>query len=199
MSREFVLREEIAVTAPIERCFLLSTSLAIVQRELGMRPVRGRTTGLVTGGDSVRWQGWQMGLPQYHESLIEAFDPPVFFRDRMIDGRFRTFEHDHRFTDHGNGMVVLADELRFTMPLGWPGEMVGRWIMVPHIRGLMGRRFRLLKRIAESEEWRQYLEPAAPGIPSTQSPLSHSPEPPDVTAGDIRSPLPPSGQTNRSG
>jgi hypothetical protein len=29
--------------------------------------------------------------------------------------------------------------------------------MVPHIRGLMARRFRLLKRVAESEEWRKYL------------------------------------------
>ncbi len=25
------------------------------------------------GGDTVRWEGWQLGLPQFHESLIEAF------------------------------------------------------------------------------------------------------------------------------
>jgi ligand-binding SRPBCC domain-containing protein len=181
MAREFVLRDEIAVAAPIERCFLLSTSLAIVERELGMHPVRGKTSGLVVGGDTVRWQGWQMGMPQYHESLIEAFDPPVFFRDRMIAGRFRTFEHDHRFTDHGNGMVLLVDELRFTMPLGWLGEMVGRWIMVPHIRGLMGRRFKLLKHIAEGDEWRRYLEPVTPGASTAQPALDHSPKPPGLS------------------
>jgi hypothetical protein len=30
--------------------------------------------------------------------------------------------------------------------------------MVPHIAGLLAARFRLLKRVAESEEWRHYLE-----------------------------------------
>jgi ligand-binding SRPBCC domain-containing protein len=155
--REFVLREETTVRAPIERCFLLSTSLALVERELGMRPVGGRTTGLVVGGDTVRWQGWKFGLPIFHESLIEEFKLPMFFRDRMIAGRFATFEHDHRFEDLGDGQVRLADDLRFAMPLGWLGWLVGRLVMVPHIRGLMQRRFLLLKRIAEGENWRGYL------------------------------------------
>jgi ligand-binding SRPBCC domain-containing protein len=158
----FTLRDEIVARAPVERCFLLSTSVAIVERELGMHPVRGRTAGLVVGGDTVRWEGRQFGLPQFHESLIEMFEPPVFFRDRMIAGRFASFEHDHRFTDLGDGTVALADELRFTMPFGWVGELVGKWVLVPHIRGLMRRRFRLLKRIAEGEEWREYLAPKLP-------------------------------------
>ena len=96
MSHIFTVRDEISVQASVERCFLLSTSVALVQRELGMRPVRGRTSGLVVGGDTVRWEGWKFGLPQVHESLIERFEPPVFFRDRMIAGRFASFEHDHR-------------------------------------------------------------------------------------------------------
>src|SRR5271163_4655807 len=86
MAREFVLRDEIVVRAPIERCFLLSTSIEIVEQELKMRPIRGRTSGFVTGGDTVRWEGWRLGLPQFHESLIEQFELPVFFRDRMIAG-----------------------------------------------------------------------------------------------------------------
>jgi ligand-binding SRPBCC domain-containing protein len=157
MARLFTLRDEIVVQAPIVRCFLLSTSVAIVERELHMHPVRGRTSGLVVGGDTVRWEGWQLGLPQFHQSLIEAFDPPVFFRDRMIAGRFASFEHDHKFQDQGDGSVVLSDELRFTMPLGWAGNLVGAFALVPHIRALMKRRFKLLKRIAEGDEWKQYL------------------------------------------
>ncbi len=153
----FVLRDETLVRAPIERCFLLSTNLEIVERELGMHPVRGRTSGLVVDGDTVRWEGWQLGLPQFHESLIEAFHPPVFFRDRMIAGRFASFEHDHHLVDQGDGSVLLRDEIRFIMPLGWPGAVVGRLVLEPHIRGLMRRRFRLLKRISETEEWRRYL------------------------------------------
>lgn len=158
MARLFVLNDEMVVRAPVERCFLLSTSVAIVKRELGMRPVSGRTSGLVTGGDTVLWKGWQLGLPQFHQSLIEAFQPPVFFRDRMIAGRFASFEHDHRFEDREDGTVLLADQVRFSMPLGFLGAGAGAWLLTPHIRGLMRRRFKLLKGIAEGEEWRKYLD-----------------------------------------
>jgi ligand-binding SRPBCC domain-containing protein len=160
MSQIFTLKDEISISAPIERCFLLSTSVEIVEQELKMRPVHGRTSGLVVSGDTVCWKGWQLGLPQYHESLIEPFDPPTFFRDRMIAGRFASFEHQHRFMDCGDGTVRLSDEVRFTMRWGWPGWLAGKWLLAPHIRGLLHRRFRLLKRIAESEEWRRYLPSA---------------------------------------
>jgi ligand-binding SRPBCC domain-containing protein len=161
MARQFVLRDEVVVYAPIDRCFLLSTSIEIVRCELRMRPVRGRTAGLVTGGDTVRWRGWKFGVPQMHESLIEAFQPYAFFRDRMIAGRFRSFEHDHAFDLLADGSVRMRDEVRFTMRCGWIGDVVGQWLLAPHIRGLLRRRFALLRRIAEGEEWRKYLPGSA--------------------------------------
>lgn len=51
MAHEFVLRDQAVIDAPLERCFLLSTSIEIVVRELGMRPVTGRTSGLVRDGN----------------------------------------------------------------------------------------------------------------------------------------------------
>jgi ligand-binding SRPBCC domain-containing protein len=155
--RTFVLRDSIVIHAPLERCFRLSCDIAIVERELGMKAVEGRTEGLVTGGDVIRWEGWQLGFWHYHVSLISLWQPPVFFQDRMIAGRFRSFEHDHRLTETEDG-VLLSDELRFEMLLDEAGWVVGRTVLVPHIRGLMRKRFRLLKKIAESEEWRRYLE-----------------------------------------
>ncbi len=161
MGKRLLLRDEVRVQAPIERCFLLSTNLEIVEDVLKMRPVRGRTRGLVRGDDTVRWVGWQLGLPHMHESLIERFEPPVFFRDRMIAGRFAWFEHDHQFVDRGDGSVLLRDEVRFAMPLGWLGWLAGRWLMAPHIRRLMRKRFARLKQIAEGDEWRRYLPTSA--------------------------------------
>lgn len=157
MAHTWIVADKLSVRAPAERCFLLSTSVALVAHELRMRPVRGRTSGLVVGGDTVRWEGWQLGLPQFHESLIEPFEPFVFFRDRMIAGRFASFEHDHRFTDQGDGTVLMSDEVRFSMPLGWVGDLVGKYVLEPHIRQLLKKRFALLKRIAEGEEWKKYL------------------------------------------
>ncbi len=153
----FTLKDQIVIRAPLRRCFLLSTSVAIVEKELRMRPVAGRISGLVSGGDTITWRGWQFGLPQVHQSLITGFDPGRFFQDTMIAGRFASFQHDHAFADNGNGSVTLVDELRFTMPFGWPGWLVGRVLMVPHIRRLLRRRFKLIKRIAETEQWREYL------------------------------------------
>ncbi len=168
MAELFTLKDEVLVRAPIERCFLLSTSVALVQRELGMNPVRGRTSGLVIAGDTVRWEGWQLWLPQYHESLIEPFKPPVFFRDSMIAGRFASFQHDHNFIDRKDGHVVLLDEVRFAMPLGSVGALLGRTVMVPHIRDLMRRRFAMLKRLAETDGWREYLPELSLQTPATR-------------------------------
>ena len=153
----FILRDQIVVHAPIERCFLLSTSVAVVERELKMRPMAGRTSGFVQDGDTVLWKGWQLGFPQFHQSKINQYEQNVFFQDFMLRGRFRTFEHDHAFLKQGNGTVLLRDELRFTMPFGVAGWVVGRWVLLPHIRGLMRKRFGLIKRLAEGEGWRAYL------------------------------------------
>jgi hypothetical protein len=78
MARTFTLREKIAVRAPIERSFLLSTSVAIVQRELRMHPVRGRTTGFVVAGDTVQWQGWQRDFGSDIESLLRQTISEIF-------------------------------------------------------------------------------------------------------------------------
>ena len=156
-SQVFVVTERVEVLAPIERCFALSTHLAVVELTLAMRPVSGQTKGTVAGGDLVRWRGWKWGLPHVHESLIEAFEPAFFFRDRMIAGRFDAFEHDHRFTACGNGSALLRDELRFSMRWGAPGLMIARGLVLPHVRKLIRDRFALIKRLAEGEEWRRYV------------------------------------------
>jgi ligand-binding SRPBCC domain-containing protein len=157
LGKMFTLRDSIVIQAPVERCFLLSTSIEVVALTLGMRPVEGKLGGSIVAGDQLLWRGWKFGLPQMHETLITGFDAPRFFQDTMGRGRFATFQHDHRFTEVDGG-TLLEDELRFSMPLGWAGEMVGRVVMVPHIRGLLKRRFGLLKGLAEGDGWREYVD-----------------------------------------
>jgi ligand-binding SRPBCC domain-containing protein len=157
----FVIEDSIQIDAPIERCFLLSTSVDLVARTLGMKPVRGKTSGLICDRDRVEWRGWKFGLPQRHETLITAYERPTFFQDSMDSGRFRIFSHDHKLTAAG-ARTLLHDTVRFSMPFGRAGKLLGQTILVPHIRGLLRRRFALLKHIAESqsEEWRIYLPEA---------------------------------------
>ena len=160
VGKTFTLRDSVVIGAPVERCFRLSTSIEVVGLTLGMRPVSGRMSGFVEAGDRLVWRGWKFGLPQVHESLITGFEEPsggeAFFQDTMGRGRFATFQHDHSFTAVEGG-TLLEDELRFSMPLGWAGEVVGRVVMVPHIKGLLRRRFALLKELAEGDGWREFV------------------------------------------
>ncbi len=157
MGKQFTLRDRILIAAPIERCFRLSTSIEVVALTLAMRPVEGKTGGMIAANDQLLWRGWKFGLPQMHETLITGFDEPTFFLDTMGRGRFATFQHDHHFSATEDGGTLLQDELRFSMPFGAAGALVGAVIMVPHIEGLLRRRFALLKQLAEGDGWRDYL------------------------------------------
>lgn len=161
MGKTFTLRDSTVIAAPIERCFQLSTSIEVVALTLGMRPVEGKLEGMILAGDRLVWRGWKFGMPQMHETLITGYrEPksgePAFFQDTMGRGRFQTFQHDHRFTQTSGG-TLLEDELRFSMPLRWAGEIAGKFVMVPHIQGLLRRRFALLKRLAEADGWREFI------------------------------------------
>ena len=152
----FLLHGSTEVNAPIERCFQLSCSVALVHEELGMCAVSGRTRGMVRGGDVVRWEGWQLGMRHHHVSRISSYEAPVFLQDTMLDGRFQYFQHDHHLREIAGG-TLLTDELRFSLPFGALGRLVARHIMVPHIRKLLKSRFSRIKRIAEGNDWQEYL------------------------------------------
>jgi len=156
----FVVRDYEHVNAPIERCFQLATHLQLVSDVLGMKAVErngARSEGLVAGGDRVVWYGWKFGLPHMHESVISRYDPPIFFQDTMERGRFKRFQHDHQFNEVG-GHTLMVDYVRFSLPMGLAGRLVGRQIVVPHVVKLLRTRLLLLRRLAEGEGWRQYLE-----------------------------------------
>lgn len=156
----FRLKESIHINAPIDRCFLLSTNVALVQQTIKLTPVAGRTTGLIVGNDTVRWSGWKFGLPVSHESLITEYERPAFFQDTQNRGWFKRFQHDHRFEDI-DGRTLLIDIVRFSLPFGLPGRVIGKHIVVPHVLDLMQKRFHLIKRIAEGNDWERYVAPAA--------------------------------------
>lgn len=155
----FVVSDRIHVNAPIERCFLLSTNLELVKHSLKMTLVprqSTRTSGLVEGGDRLMWKGWAFGLPHRHETVISKYERPNFFQDTMARGRFKRFEHDHFFTEIG-GRTLLNDKIRFSLPFGILTRPLGRFVVTPYVSRLLRHRLELLKRVAESDEWKRYL------------------------------------------
>ena len=167
----FRLKESIHVNAPIDRCFLLATSIALVQQTLRLKPVEGKTTGLIVGGDQLIWRGWKFGLPAMHETLITGYDRPNFFQDTMGRGYFRKFQHDHLFEDI-DGRTLMVDVVKFSMPFGPVGRVIGKQVVVPHVMGLLLARFNLLKRIAEGSDWERYLVGAGQPVERVAAELS---------------------------
>ncbi|MEI9981729.1 MAG: hypothetical protein WDN23_22575 [Edaphobacter sp.] len=155
----FTISDSIFINAPIERCFLLSTNVELIGIALGMKPIEGKTSGLVVEDDRLLWAGWKFGLPQMHESRITKYERPTFFQDTMERGRFKRYQHDHYFYEMDE-RTVLNNKIRFTVPLGIVGKLVAQFVLVPYLSRRLKRRLSLLKRVAESnKEWAKYLPP----------------------------------------
>src|SRR5271170_2909692 len=153
----FTISDSIFIKAPIERCFLLSTNIELVGRSLGMKPIEGKTRGMIVADDKLLWAGWKFGLPQMHESVVTRYEKPDFFQDTMARGRFKRYQHDHYFYEMDE-RTVLNDKIRFAMPLGPIGQLVGKFVLVPYISRRLRRRLVLLRKVAENRKvWQKYL------------------------------------------
>jgi ligand-binding SRPBCC domain-containing protein len=75
----------------------------------------------------------------------------------MVKGAFRRMTHDHDFTDQPQG-TLMTDRFDFASPFGPLGAMVDRVFLAGYLRRFIVQRNAILKRVAESEEWRRYLE-----------------------------------------
>lgn len=145
-----VLHTEIA--APPERCFELSLDLDVHRRSMehsGERIVGGRTAGVLGLGEEVTWEAKHFGIWHHHTSRITRHDPPRYFRDSMVRGRFERFEHDHYFEPLAQG-TVMRDVLDFASPCGVLGRLVDRVVLARYLERLLVRRNAMIKREAEA-------------------------------------------------
>jgi ligand-binding SRPBCC domain-containing protein len=154
---KIVIRTEIA--APIERCFDLARSIDLhveTQRGHAEVAVAGVTRGLIGLGQQVTWQARHFGISQKLTSRVVAFDRPKHFRDSMVQGAFRRFDHDHDFEEHA-GKTVMIDVFDFESPLGPLGWLVDRLVLRRYLSRLLEDRAALIRRVAESDEWQRVV------------------------------------------
>jgi ligand-binding SRPBCC domain-containing protein len=151
------------VEAPPERCFDLSRSVELHTRSTlatGERAVAGVTTGLIGPGEQVTWRARHLGVWQTLTSRIVAFDRPRHFRDAQVRGAFRRFDHDHFFAPDGTG-TLIRDVFDFEAPGGLLGRAVERLFLTRYMRRLLLDRNEVIRQVAESEEWKAYVDPGA--------------------------------------
>jgi ligand-binding SRPBCC domain-containing protein len=154
------LTEITLIHGPIERCFDLSRSIDLHKASTartGEQAVAGVTAGLIGMSEEVTWRARHLGVWQEMTSRITGFDPPAYFQDTMVRGTFRSFQHDHFFSEKG-GATEMKDVLRFAAPIPILGRLA-EIFLGPYLRRFLGERNRLLKGVAESDGWHKYLYP----------------------------------------
>lgn len=110
---------ETKIAAPIRRCFDLSRSVeahVASTQKTGEQVVAGKRQGLLEVGEEVTWEARHFGIRQRLSSRITKMDRPWFFQDAMIQGAFRSFEHDHHFHEAAEGETFMVDVVRFEAP-----------------------------------------------------------------------------------
>ena len=157
-----IIELETTIAAPPERCFLLSLSIDLHMASTaptGERAIAGVTHGIIGPNQTVTWRGRHFGLMLTHTSLIDRYDPPKYFRDVMIKGHFRSFEHEHFFESMEDGGTLMRDRLVLAAPFGPLGWLAERLILRAYLTRFLCQRNAVIKRIAESPsgEWQQYL------------------------------------------
>jgi ligand-binding SRPBCC domain-containing protein len=106
-----VIKTELRVHAPIDVVFDLSRSIdlhKISTAHTNEEAVAGKTSGLISMGESVTWRARHFGISQLLTSKITAFDPPFHFTDEMVSGAFKSFTHGHFFREQ-EGVTIMTD------------------------------------------------------------------------------------------
>jgi ligand-binding SRPBCC domain-containing protein len=159
-----VIKLSTEIRAPLERAFDLARSVDVHMASTahtGERAVAGVTSGLMELGQEVTWRARHFGTWQHLTSRITAFVRPFHFRDSMVRGAFQRFDHDHFFSQRGE-LTLMRDVFDFEAPFGILGRIAGRLFLTEYMRRLLVTRNALIKTVAESDQWRDYI-PHPPG------------------------------------
>jgi len=147
-----LIRLETAINAPAERCFDLSLSVDLHRHSVAHtheRPIAGVTSGMMKCGESVTWEAVHFGIKQRLTSKITAYERPYRFTDEMAEGIFQEMIHLHEFVPQPPGTLMI-DLFTFRAPLGILGRVAEVLVLTHYMKGLLLRRNRYLKQVAEA-------------------------------------------------
>jgi ligand-binding SRPBCC domain-containing protein len=156
------IRETVLIQAPIERCFDLARSVEVhvlgnIHFRESAEAIGGRTTGLIELGERVTWRARHFWMWHELTSEITSFQSPAYFQDVMVRGIFRSMTHDHYFRQLPSGQTEMRDVFLFAAPIPVLGRLAEVLFLARYMRKLLLERNRVIRQVAESEEWRRYI------------------------------------------
>ena len=115
---------------PPEIGFSIQTPLPIVMRE----------------GTLIDYTIRLHGLPMRWRTRIERWVPNEMFVDVQLRGPYARWIHRHTFSDDGRGGTVIADEVRYALPL-WPFGELAHPIVRMQLRRIFSHRTESVRRL----------------------------------------------------
>jgi ligand-binding SRPBCC domain-containing protein len=140
------------INAPIEKVFDLSRSIDLHMestKQTGEQAIAGRTSGLIELGETVTWRAKHFGIWQNLTSKITEFNYPSFFVDEMVSGAFKSFKHEHHFSE-ADGHTIMKDVFVFESPFGALGRLFNWLILNRYMANLLTKRNQVIKDVAEN-------------------------------------------------
>jgi ligand-binding SRPBCC domain-containing protein len=148
------------ISAPAERCFLLSLSIDLHKESTHShkeKAVAGVTSGLIKSGETVTWKAKHFGIKWKMQTAVSKYQFPFYFVSEMVKGPFKKVHHQHIFKE--NGMITtMTDVFEFEAPLGILGKTAEWAFLERHMKKVLAERNRIIKKTAQSDEWKKYLK-----------------------------------------
>lgn len=142
------------IKAPIKIIFDLSRNIDVHKLSTAKSnetAIDGVTSGLINKGETVTWRGKHFGFYLTHKSIIPAMNLYDYFVDEMVEGKFKSFKHEHSFID-GNGFVMMIDKIQYQTPYGIFGKLFDVLILKKHLTNFISERNKILKELAENHQ-----------------------------------------------
>jgi len=154
-----IIENKIEINTPPERAFDLSRSIEFhmfTQNKHKEIAVGGVTSGLINLGEQVTWRARHFGISQLLTAKITIFDRPHHFRDTMISGAFKGFEHDH-FFEFSENKTLVTDRFEYESPYSFFGKIFDIIALRSHMQTFFSVRNSLLKEVLENGRWKEFI------------------------------------------
>ena len=119
--------------------------------------IKGTISGLMNLNDEVTWSAKHLFKTRVLTVKLTELKRPDYFADEQVTGDFALMKHEHYFKSAENGTIMI-DQFRFETKYGFWGRLVNQFYLEKYMTRLLAERNAVIKKIAESNQWKQFLE-----------------------------------------
>ncbi|WP_299767824.1 SRPBCC family protein [uncultured Dokdonia sp.] len=139
------------IHSTVEEAFQLSLDIDFHKKtasQTNEEAIAGVTSGIIKHNETVTWRGKHFGVFLTHTSIISAYEASSYFVDEMIEGRFKSFRHQHYF-EQKEESVHMKDVITYQTPYGIFGKLFDKLLLKKHLTSFIENRNSILKKELE--------------------------------------------------